>query len=154
MLGLSIAGEERALLESIAAVIAIITAIVTGGIATWKWRHNRIESNRRALVGSWSNEGVVIGPQPQPLQLEIYQSHGEMVGQAYPWSNPNVHNRVDMNISPGVFSSKVRLSQVHGRTVTELGTARIKVTSYPRRIYWCINGRNQTSLPPKEELWL
>lgn len=134
-----------------ASLVTILAA--AGGLFLWlkDQRALAIEKNRATLANAWTNEGDVTGTDYRFMDICFSDSDGDIIGSM---SSPQTEVIYDLAVDVGWQSSTVKILELRGNSIVEIGEASIKVTGNNNRLKWKIRSGGIPKIIPEETiLW-
>lgn len=134
-----------------ASLAAILAAVGTSFLWIKNQRAEAIEQNRSTLANAWTNEGDVTGTDYRFMNICFSNSDGDIIGSM---SSPQTEVIYDLAVDVGWQSSTVKILELRGNSIVEIGEASIKVTGNDNRLRWKIrSGGNPKIIPEETILW-
>jgi len=135
-----------------AALVTIIGGIAGGIIYFLKERNESIETTKRAIVKTWTNEGDASLKETHFITLKLEDIDGDIIGSL----STNTHNRIlEVHAADiGWFTTTLEISELQGRVVVPIATVRTKLTENNNRLNWnVIENKVEGVLPKQTILW-
>ncbi len=138
-------------IEAVAYTVAILGAIAGAIIFLANARNESIKTSRSDIVRNWTNEGDILSKETAFIDLDLENSDGDIIGTL---KSPRLDQPLDVHVDVGWGSNKLVISQLRGRSVVQIATAKIQVTGNHNRLQWHISSSDAPEfLPRSTELW-
>lgn len=138
-------------LEALAYVVAIVGGAAGGLIFVLRARRESIDTLRKDLARAWTNEGNITSTEPIFMTVELALTDGDLIGTL---SSSARNGLLEVNVDVLWGKAIVRVSELRGRHVVSVGTARVRLTGNRNRIQWKLVGKSGAGvLPLRTELW-
>lgn len=138
-------------LESLSYAVVVLGAIAGAVIFLVRWRAAAIDSKRRSIVRSWTNEGDIHSTDKIFITLELKDVDGDLIGSIV---TSTQDRPLEAHASIGCFRSKVDVSLLLGRNLLPIGTATLVLAGNGNRLKWRFSKKSdEAELPEKTVLW-
>lgn len=138
-------------LEAIAYLVGILGGIAATFVYFHGVRKEAISVARKEIVRAWTNEGDITSKETRFITLELKDSDGDIIGSL----STNTHDRpLEVQADVGWFSTRLDISELIGRNVVSIGTAKVELTGNNNRLEWRLTGGQGIEVLPKQTvLW-
>lgn len=136
-------------LEALAYIVAIVGGIAGAIIYLHGVRKSSIESTIQIIARAWTNEGDISSTESKFVTLELKNIDGDLVGSI---STSAQANTLEAHATVGWLSTELQVSELLGRNVVPIGTAKLKLIGNRNRLKWSFNGKKESALLPKDTL--
>lgn len=138
-------------LEAAAYAVAIIGALAGGILFLTNARKNSIDTTRKDIVRSWTNEGDILSKETHFIDLKLENSDGDIIGTL---QSLRLDKPLDVNVDVGWRSSTLNVTELRGRSLVHVATVKIEVVGNHNRLKWLVTSSQVPSyLPRSSELW-
>lgn len=138
-------------LEAAAYTVAIVGAIAGSIVFLANARKSSIETTRKDIVRTWTNEGDILSKETAFIDLKLENSDGDIIGTL---ESPRLDNPLDVSVDIGWGSSTLTVTELRGRSLIHVATVKIEVVGNHNRLKWRVTSPNVPSyLPRSSELW-
>lgn len=142
---------NKELLELITYAIGIVGSVIAGVMFLWRAYRGRIETQRKSITRSWTNEGVAFGNSDEALvTLHLTDHHGDIIGQL---EAPSLDRPLEAHLTPGWPKATLTLSFLNRTGVQGIATAKLKIVGNNNRIAWKLVKGGIPELPKITILW-
>lgn len=139
------------LLQAGDSIIAIAGGILAVIFFVYRWRKNAIDSLRKDLGISWTNEGDLTSIETRFIDLSLKLEHGDLFGSL---SSASTNDIFDVHVTPGWFSARASITHLRGRSSFPIAEVKLSLRGNRNRLHWTLESENNPSfLPTKTELW-
>lgn len=138
-------------LEALAYLIAVLGGISGACLFFYRIRKQRIAFTFNTIARAWTNEGDIKATYTLFITLELANHDGDLVGGL----SSNAHDRVlEAHAYVGWFNTKLKISELLGRSVLPVGTVSLKLIGNNNRLRWRCKGQSESGiLPTTTVLW-
>jgi hypothetical protein len=136
-------------LESLAYFVAIAGGIAGAIIYLYGVRKSSIESTIQTIARAWTNEGDISSTESTFVTLELKNIDGDLVGSI---STSAQTNTLEAHATVGWFSTELQVSELLGRNIVTIGTAKLRLIGNRNRLKWNFNGKKESALLPEDTL--
>jgi hypothetical protein len=131
--------------------IAIAAGVIAVIVFVWRWRRNAIESLRKDLALVWTNEGDILSPETNFIDLSLKGERGDLFGSL---SSPQTNDIFDIHVTPGWFWANANITLLRGRNSLPVAEVKLTLKGNLNRLYWVIQSKDAPLfLPRKSLLW-
>jgi hypothetical protein len=142
-----------------AAAVAVFGGLCKAAIFLSKMRKESIDSLRKSLVRTWTNEGDINSEETHFIDLKISLYEGDLIGTIY--SRPlesmsEINNRpFDGHINLHWGSATLDITRIFGRNILKIGRVKLRVIGNQNRLVWKLikKGSDRQALPERTILW-
>jgi len=141
----------REWLEGLAYLVAILGGIAAAFLYFQGARKEAISVARKEIARAWTNEGDITSTETRFITLELEDKSGDLIGSL----STNAYDRpLEVHADVGWFSTRLDISELRGRNVVSIATAKVTLTGNNNRLEWRLTERQGTEvLPKKTVLW-
>lgn len=144
-------GSLKDFLESMAYASAIVGAVASAVVYVARCRKRAIESTRKEIVRSWTNEGDVCSEETTFVQLNLENHDGDIIGQLV---SPSLSRSLEVHCEVRWWSTKLDIFELRGRQLIPVTSVRVRFTGNNNRLRWRRSGTCVFEiLPLSTTLW-